>query len=65
MQMQYLDTSRKDLIVCLIFSGDCLSHNKTIGGYPVGDVRLEFVTTESTDNSFDLYRFCTHRAFLS
>ena len=35
MQMQYLDTLRKGLIVCLIFSGDCLSHNKTIGGgYP-------------------------------
>jgi hypothetical protein len=27
--------------------------------------RLIFVTTESTDNCLSLYRFSTHRAFLS
>ncbi len=38
MQMQYLDTLRKGLIVCLIFWGGlCLSLNNEVGGYPVGD----------------------------
>ena len=35
MQMQYLDTLRKGLIVCLIFWGGlCLSLNNEVGGVP-------------------------------